>query len=272
MPVNEEPVQLSVSDGVAQVTLNRPDKLNTLSPEVVVRLADAWDAVSADESVRVVVLSAQGDRAFCAGADLGRLIPLLTGAREPEDDWDKRLKEDPRLLNRALLRTSRFTVPLIAAVQGYALAGGTELVLACDLRIVSEDSTFGLTEVSRGLIPGGGGLARLSRQLPYTFAAQIALVGDRISAQEALAMGLVTKVLPAGQVAAEAERLARRMSRNAPVAMRKAKEALLQCGGRPLPEAFKIEGECAAVVVKTEDAREGARAFIEKREPQFVGR
>lgn len=275
-PVDSEaksdPVLFEVTDGIARVTINRPDKLNTLSPEVVVRLAAAWDAVSSDESVRVVVLGAQGNRAFCAGADLGSLIPLLTGAREAKDDWDRQLKADPRLLNRALLRTSRFNVPVIAAVKGYALAGGTELVLASDLRIVSEDSTLGLTEVTRGLIPGGGGLARLSRQVPYTFAAQIALVGDRISATDALAMGLVTRVLPVAEVDAEVERLALRMARNAPVAMRKAKEALLQCGGRPLPEAFKIEGECAAVVVRTDDAREGPRAFMEKREPKFVGR
>jgi len=270
--VAEDSVLYRVDNGVAYVTINRPEKMNTLTPESMVRLAAAWDRIAEDTNVRVAIIGATGDQAFCAGADLGSLIPLLTGEREPADDWDRQLKNNPKLFSRALLRTGKFNVPVIAAVRGYALAGGTELVLASDLRIAADESEFGLTEVSRGIIPGGGGMARLSRQVPYTYAAQIVLVGDRIKAIDAFHMGLVTRLVPSGEVAGVAEELARRMARNAPIAMRKAKEAMIRCSGVPLSEAFGIESECAAVVMKTADAREGPRAFVEKRAPVFVGR
>jgi enoyl-CoA hydratase len=266
------PVLFHLADGVARLTINRPEKRNALSPEVVVRMARAWEEIAGDSSVRVVVLRGAGDRVFSSGGDLQRLIPLLTGARQPEDEWDEKVKADPRLLNQAMLRTSRFTVPVVAAVNGAALAGGTELALAADLRIASQHSTFGLPEVTRGIIPAMGGLARLSRQVPYTFAARIALVGEPISAAEAFAMGLVTKVVPAGELDAEVERVVERMAANAPVAMRKAKEALLRCAGSPLPAALRIESECGAEVLRTDDAREGPRAFVEKRAPRFAGR
>lgn len=263
---------LDIASGIARLTLNRPDKMNALSPEMVVRLAKAWDDIEADPTVRVAVVTGSGERAFCSGADLGRLIPLFTGAREPEDEWDERLRAEPRLLNRALLRTVEYSVPLIAAVRGFALAGGTELVLACDLRIAATDSEFGLTEVSRGIIPAGGGLARLPRQVPYARAAEMVLVGDRMPASEALAMGLVNRVVPSGEVVATADELARRMAANGPLAMRKAKEAMVRSSGRPLDDGFRIENDCSRVVMASGDAREGPRAFMEKRAPRFTGR
>ena len=266
-----KPILFQQEDGVARVTLNRPAVLNALNPEMIVTLAEIWNAIEQDPTIRVVILDAIGGRAFCVGADLGRLIPLLTGAREPEDEWDRRILGDKELVNRALLRTSGFSVPVIVAVDGYALAGGTELVLAADIRVISDESSLGLTEVTRGLIPGGGGLARLSRQVPYTVAAQIALVGERVSAQEALSMGLVTRVVARTALSDEVRRFADRMRDNAPIAMRKAKEALLRCSGRPLAEAFTIEAECTALVIKTKDAQEGPLAFVEKRPPKFIG-
>jgi enoyl-CoA hydratase/carnithine racemase len=261
-----------VHDGVARLTMNRPEKLNAISPEMTVRLAEAWDAVAADPDVRVALLTGAGERAFSAGADLARLIPLLTRSRSPEDEWDERLLAEPRLFDRALLRTTTFTTPVIGAARGFALAGGTELLVACDLRVAAHDSEFGLTEVSRGLIPAGGSLARLARQVPWARAAEIILVGDRIPASEALAMGFVNRLVAPDEVLPTAEALARRMAENGPLAMRKAKEAMVRSNGRPLEDAFKIENECWAAVLASEDAREGPQAFVEKRKPVYTGR
>ena len=138
-------LRFTIEDGIAVVTLDRPDKLNSLNPELVCRLADAWDTIAGDPAVRVAIVTGAGDRAFCTGADLGRLIPLFTRARPPDDEWDERLLADHTLLDRALLRRTDFTIPVIAAIRGFALAGGTELMLGTDLRIAAEDSEFGLT-------------------------------------------------------------------------------------------------------------------------------
>ena len=269
--MTEPHLLLDIDGGVARVTLNRPEKRNALSPEMVCRLADAWDAVAADPEVRVAVLTGSGDT-FCAGADLGRLIPLFTGARPPEDEWDQRVRDDPKLLDRALMRTTTTTVPVVAAARGYAVAGGMELLLASDLRVVADDSELGLTEVSRGILPAGGGLSRLARQVAWAWASEIVLVGDRIPAAQALAIGLVNRVVPAADVLATAEALAERMARNGPLAMRKAKEVMVTSNGRPLDEAFRIESRAAGVVMASDDAREGPLAFMEKRTPRFTGR
>ena len=157
--MNEEPILFSVDHGIAKVTLNRPAKMNALNPEMIVRLARCWDAIEADPLVRVAILTGAGERTFCAGADLGRLTPLLTRARGAEDEWDEAMLAEPRILNRAMLRRTDFTTPLIGAFRGTVVAGGMELALACDLRVVAEDSTLGLAEVKRGLIPAAGGIA-----------------------------------------------------------------------------------------------------------------
>ena len=170
--MSDEPVLFSVRDGIADVVLNRPDKRNALNPEMLVRLARCWDAITKDSSIRVVILSGAGDKTFCAGADLSRLTTLLTRARQAEDEWDEALLAEPKILNRAMLRRTDFATPIIAAMRGAIVAGGMELALACDLRIVAEDSTLGLLEVSRGLIPAAGGVARVSRQIPSALAAE----------------------------------------------------------------------------------------------------
>jgi len=267
----EPALLVDVQDGIATVTLNRPRKLNSLNPELVCRLADAWDQLAADPTIRVAILRGAGERAFCTGADLGQLIPLFTGARPPENEWDERLQANLRLLDRALLRRTDFSVPVIAAIRGFALAGGTELMLGTDLRIAADDSEFGLTEVSRGIIPAGGGLAKLARQVPWAKAAEIVLVGDRITAQSAADMGLVNRLVPADQVMDEARTLARRMAENGPLAMRKAKEVMTTSSGFSLDDAYKIESRAAAVVMSSADAIEGPRAFMEKRRPNFTG-
>ena len=267
----ETPVLFSVENGIARVTLNRPSKMNALNPEMIVRLARCWDAIQADPSVRVAILAAAGERTFCAGADLGRLTPLLMRARQAEDEWDEALLAEPQLLNRAMLRRVDFTTPVIAAARGTVVAGGMELVLACDLRVVGDTATLGLAEVKRGLIPAAGGIARVSRQLGWAAAAEILLVGDQISAAEALRIGLVNRVVAADQVLPTAQTLAERMAQNSPLAMRKAKEAMTGASGRPLEEAFGVEDQCIKIVLRSDDAREGSRAFMEKRKPNFSG-
>jgi len=252
--------------------LNRPEKRNALNPEMIVRLARAWDEIAADPTIRVAILSGAGEGTFCAGADLGRLTPLLTHARAAEDQWDNALLADPKILNRAMLRRTDFHIPVIGAMRGNIVAGGMELALACDLRVVAEDSQLGLLEVQRGLIPAAGGVARVSRQVASAVAAEILLIGDRISAAEALRVGLVNRVVPSAEVEATARALAERMSKNSPLAMRKAKEAMQNSSGCSITEAFAVEDSCIKVLLRSEDAREGSRAFIEKRPPRFTGR
>jgi enoyl-CoA hydratase/carnithine racemase len=269
--MSEPPVLFTSDDGIAEVTLNRPEKMNALTPEMLVRLDRAWTRIQDDASVRVVILSGAGDRAFSAGADLGRLTPLLTRARSAEDEWDETLLKDPLLLNRALLRGIEVTTPVIAAMRGNVVGGGMELMLACDLRIAADTSRFGLLEVSRGLIPAAGGIARVSRQVSQARAAEILLIGDRISAREALDFGLINRVVAAEEVMTSARAMAARMAENGPLAMRKVKQVMLESSGRPLLQGFAAEDEAIKTVLRSKDAREGSRAFIEKRSPRFTG-
>ncbi len=259
-------------DGVAYVTLNRPEKLNAFSPEMIVRLARLWPEVAADTEIRVVLLTGAGDRAFSTGGDLGSLIPIMMRSRPPADEWEEALAADRKQLSVALLRNATFFKPVVAAINGLAHAGGTEMLLSTDVRVASADATFALTEVRRGLIAGGGSLTRLARQIPWTAAMEICLTGEPIGAEHALRVGLVNRVVPPAAVFAEADQLARRICLGAPIALSKTKEAVVRSSGRPLDEAFKIESECTRENARTMDAGEGPLAFMEKRDPVFRGR
>lgn len=259
-------------DGIAIVTLNRPEKRNALSPEMVVRLAAFWKEVADDDHVRVVVVTGAGDQAFSAGGDLGSLIPLMMRTREPQGEWEERFAADRKQLGAALLRNADFFKPVIAAINGHAHAGGAEFVIATDLRVMSSEATLGVTEVRRGLIASGGSLARLPRQVPWAQAMELLLLGEPVSAAQALAMGLVNRVVPPGQVMPVALDLARRVSLGAPVALEKTKEVMVRTSGLPFEEAFAIETQCTKENAAMADAREGPRAFMEKRAPVFVGR
>ena len=257
---------------IARVTLNRPEVHNAMDAEVIVRLAEAWQDFAADDSLRVAIITGAGDKAFSSGADLRRLIPLMSGARQPEDEWDRRFLEDRKLMNAALLRGFELYKPVIAAINGFCLAGGTELIQATDIRIAAEHATFGLTEVKRAIIPGGGSMVRLPRQVPFCKAMEILLVGDSMSAEEAHRIGLVNYVVPAGKLMETAEDFARRIAENGPLAVRKIKETVLKALGRPLEEGYALEDEAVRFIIRTEDAREGPRAFAEKRLPNYTGR
>jgi enoyl-CoA hydratase len=259
------------ADGVLVVTMNRPAKRNALSPEMLVRMADAWRGFRDDRSLCVAILTGAGDADFCAGGDLELTMPMVTGARKPESEWDHRLLADMTQFTDAILRGFTLYKPVIAAVNGNALGGGTEMANACDLRVAAEHAVFGTPEAKVGLLPGGGSISRLPRQIPYAKAMEMLLVGDSFSAQEALAMGLVNYVVPRERLLDRALELAAKIAANGPLAVRKIKEGVVRSSGLPLDQAIAIENEVSAAVMTSKDAREGPRAFKEKRKPRFTG-
>jgi enoyl-CoA hydratase len=257
---------------IAYLTMNRPEVHNSLNPEMLVRLAEAWKEIEHDDEIRATIVTGAGKVAFSAGADLGKLIPLFTRARQPQDEWDRKLLAERKTGDVALLRGYDMDKPVIAAVNGFCIAGGMEFIQATDLRVASENASFGLQEVKWAIIPAAGSLARLQRQIPYCKAMEILLTGNRIDANEAWRLGLVNYVVPQEKLIDKAEELAAAIAQNGPLAVRKIKEAVRRCSGRPYEEAFRIENELAAEVMKSEDAKEGPRSFMEKRKPNYKGR
>jgi enoyl-CoA hydratase len=259
-------------DGIAWITFDRPAAKNALSPEAICRLADALRELQADDALRAGVLTGAGREIFTSGGDLKLLLPLWTGARAPADDWDRRVIADPSVMQAALMKDAAIDKPLIAALNGDALAGGFELMLACDLRIAVRHARFGLTEVQRALVPGGGSMVRLPRQIPWARAMELLLTGDPIPADEALRLGLINRVVEPAELRPTVEALAARLARNGPLALRAIKRAALETSGLPLAAAHAREAELSAPVMRSEDAREGPRAFAEKRPPVYRGR
>jgi len=259
------------SDGILTLTMNRPEAGNALSPQMLVRMAEAWYEFRDSRDLRVAILTGAGDKDFCAGGDLKLTMPLVTGARQPEDEWDHRLVSNYTLFTDAILRGFALYKPVIAAVNGSALGGGTEMTNACDLRVAAEHAVFGTPEAKRGLLPGGGSISRLPRQIPYAKAMELLLIGDSITAAEALALGLLNYVVPRAQLLAKARELAHKLADNGPLAVQKIKEGVLRTSGVPLDQALAIENEVSVAVLMSKDAREGPRAFKEKRKPRFTG-
>jgi enoyl-CoA hydratase len=251
---------------VLVLTMNRPEAKNALSPEMLVGLADAWDRVDADDEIRVAILTGAGG-VFCAGADLKMMNDSQNTSAAAE-----RMRGDAGLAWKALLRSHRLTKPLIAAVEGYALAGGTEILQATDIRIAGESATFGVVEVTRALFPLGGSTVRLRRQIGYTKAMELLLTGDRIPAAEAERIGLIGRVVPDGEALATARTIADKIAANGPLAVKAIKRSVQETEGLPESEALKIELEIGIPVFATADAREGTLAFREKRTPRYEGR
>jgi enoyl-CoA hydratase len=258
--------------GIATITMNRPEVRNALNAEMLCRLADAWQDVSDDPAIRVAILTGAGEDAFCAGADLDRLVRMMQGLRPPETDFDRRIVEDYTIIYKGLLRNFELTKPLIAAVKGFCVAGGTEILQTTDIRVAAADARFAIAEVKWSLFPMGGSTVRLPRQIPYCKAMEVLLTGEQFSAAEALAMGLINKVVPAAQVMAEARRYAEVINGNGPLAVQAVKRSVLAGLGRPTVEALEKEMEIGIPVSMTEDAKEGTKAFKEKRKPIFQGR
>ena len=265
------PVLVEHDGDIAVITLNQPAKHNPLSPEVIVRLHAALMQVRDDASIRVAVLTGAGDKAFCAGGDLGRTLPLLTGARLPEDDWDRALVADRTLAEQIALKGLTINKPLIAAVNGHCLAGGMEMLLGTDIRLAVAHATFGLPEPKVGLMPFAGALVRLPQQVGYANAMQMMLTGDAISAEEALRIGLINQIVEPQSLLDEALSVARKIAANAPLAVQMIKQTAVQCQGQTQAQAFEIESQNKDRVLQSADAREGTLAFMEKRQPDFKG-
>jgi enoyl-CoA hydratase len=257
---------------VATFTLNRPQARNALTPELVCRLADALADFAQDNALRVGILTGAGEKAFCAGGDLGTMLPLLTGDRAPADEWDRRVLEEPFVMAASSLRDYPLDKPLVAAINGACLAGGMEMVLGTDIRIAAEHAVFGLPEVQRAVVPFAGSMVRLPRQIPYCHAMELLLVGEPIEAAKAQRIGLVNQVVPAADVMPTAQAIARRIAENGPLAVQSVKRTVVAASGVPLAEGYRLEDESTRVVMASEDAREGPRAFMEKRAPRYVGR
>ena len=247
--------------------MNRPEAKNAFSPNMLARMYEAWQRADSDDDVRVVVLTGS-DEVFCAGADLKAMM----SAPDPGDEYAKRFTTDADMAWKALLRHYRLTKPLIAAVEGPAIAGGTEILQATDIRVAGEGATFGVAEVRRGLFPLGGSTVRLRRQIPYTLAAEMLLTGKTITAEEALSYGLVGNVVPKGKALQKALEIAEAISANGPLAVKAVLRSLRETEGLPEDEALKVELEIGMPVFATADAKEGPRAFAEKRTPTFTGR
>ena len=259
-------------DGILLLTLNRPAARNAISPQMACLLSDALLAATDDDTIRVVVLTGTGDRAFCSGGDLALTLPLMTGARAPEDEWDHRLLADPGIIDRSALRRFAFDKPVLAAINGACLAGGMETMLGTDLRIAAEHAIFGLPEVKRALIPFAGSLARLPRQIAHAHAMELLLLGDSVGADDALRMGLVNRVVPAAEVLPATMDMAARLAANGPVAVRTIKQTVREASGTPLAASYDLEDAAKARIMATEDAREGPLAFMQKRVPAYRGR
>jgi enoyl-CoA hydratase/carnithine racemase len=253
------PVRVAVADRVATVTLDRPDALNAISTELATALADAVEPLASDPRVRALVLTGAGERAFCAGADLKQ--------RAGFDDHGWFVQREA--FRRGFAAVRRCPLPTVAAVFGFALGGGTELALSCDLVVAAEDATFGLPEVRLGLVPAGGGTQLLARRVGRSVAKDLVLTGRRVEAAEALRLGLADRVVPRGELAAAATALAAELAANAPTAVRMAKWALEVGADLSLEAAMEVEDQAWRRAVLSDDRREGIAAWVERRPPRW---
>jgi enoyl-CoA hydratase/carnithine racemase len=266
------PLLYEKQEGIAYITLNRPEARNALSPEVVCRLADAFVDYARDDSLRVAIITGAGDKAFCAGGDLGSMLPLLTGARAPADEWDRRVLGEPLVMAASSLRDFHLAKPVIAAINGLCFAAGAELILGTDMRVAAAHAMFGFPEAKRGLIPFAGSTVRLARQVPYAVALEMMMTGDPIDAATAHRIGLVNHVVPASEVMEKAKVIARVIAANGPLAVQRIKQAVVATSGLPLEQAYAVENRSKDAVFASDDAKEGPRSFMEKRPPRFTGR
>jgi enoyl-CoA hydratase/carnithine racemase len=252
-----EKVLLEKRGQVAYVTINRPERLNACDKETYGALAATWAALQDDDNIRVGILTGAGERAFCAGSDIredsfgqgdsvpdNALFPVMHAARKP----------------------------MIAAINGHCNGGGLEQALACDIRVAAEHAQFGLGEVLLGLLPGGGGTQRLPRLIPLGRALEMLYTGTRIDAAEALRLGLVDHVVPAEKLLEKCDAIAKAICRGAPLAVEKIRQAALEGRDLPLADGLKLEAELFDFLRTTSDSKEGARAFAEKRTPNWQGR
>lgn len=248
-------------ESVVIIRLNRPDKFNALSREMILALGEIFTDLGNDAELRAVILTGAGDKAFCAGTDIGELTQLKEGeARNVSERGQSLCKQ-----------IEDCAVPVIAAINGIAAGGGCELALSCHLRLASNSARFSLPETKLGIIPGYGGTQRLARELGNGRALEMMLTGKIVGAEEALQIGLINRLVAGGELLAEAESLAGEIARLAPLAIRACLKAVTRGADLPLAEGLALEAELFAALFATEDMREGTSAFLEKRAPVFRG-
>jgi enoyl-CoA hydratase len=265
-----DPVVIVEKDGhILTVSLNRPEKRNAVNCEVMCRLYDAWVSLDEDPELRVAILTGRGNT-FCAGMDLSEIGKL--GSGKPDNEYMERVMKEIHVIYGAWLKTYRPTKPVILAAEGFARAGGTEILQGTDIRIGADNAIFGVTEVARGLYPMSGSTIRLRRQIPYCLAAEMLLCGEHISAQQALDFGLINKVVPAGETLNAAKEYAAKICANGPLAVQAVTRSLREhqeCLSED--DAMLASDELAGPVFASADAREGMKAFKEKRKANFTG-
>jgi enoyl-CoA hydratase/carnithine racemase len=253
-------------DRIAFVTFNRPDSLNAMNRQMTRELVDVCQHVDDDNEIRVAIFTGAGEKAFSAGMDL---------KERAETSFSPIERRQQKLTNKIYTQAravSAITKPTIAAIRGYCVGGGLEFALACDLRVAAEDAKLGLTEVRRGIIPGAGGTQRLTRAVGITKAMEMCLTGDTVSGLEAKSLGLVNNVVASADVLKAAEDLAGRILKGAPMSVAFIKEAIKKGVELPLEEGLRLEADLSALIGITEDAKEGPRAFAEKRAPVWKGK
>ncbi|WP_291988817.1 enoyl-CoA hydratase-related protein [Luteitalea sp.] len=260
--MNDQYLALSGTDAVRVLTITRPEKLNALNRAMLAALAARLDALARDETLRVLIITGAGPKAFVAGADISEFEGLTPDAAT-------RYARDGQLV---LDRLEGLPVPTIAAINGYALGGGCELALACTFRVMAETARLGLPETSLGLIPGFGGTQRLARAIGRQQALELILTGRQVDAAEAVRLGLVLRAVPADQVMEAAQALGNQLAARAPLALRYAREAVAAGLDRPLADGLAVEARLFGLAAASADMREGVRAFLEKRHASFTGR
>lgn len=262
--MSEPHALVSLEGHTLVVTMNRPEARNALSGEMLEIMGSAWERANADDDVRVVILTGAGGF-FCAGADLKAMSSSAPSDRFESGEFD------PAVI-KPLLKGFRVTKPLIAAVEGPAIAGGTEILQATDIRVAGESARFGVSEPRWGLYPLGGSAVRLPRQIPYTVAADLLLTGRHIKAPEAREIGLIGHVVPDGEALAKAHELADLIAANGPLAVRAVLKTIRDSEGKHENDCWADDAKVGAAVFASEDAKEGPRAFADKRTPNFQGR
>jgi E-phenylitaconyl-CoA hydratase len=255
-------IDVEITEGVATITLNRPERMNAMDADAYAALTEAWIQVRDDSAIRAAVVTGAGEKAFSTGADIKS---FLTDPGDLSEFWQT---QRGMLLNRGL----EVFKPIIAAVNGYCLGGGMTLLLATDIRIAADHASFGLAEVKRGVIPGNGGTQRVLAQLPYPIAMELLLTGDRFDAATAERWGLVNRVVPGPELMDTAMEYAARIAANAPLAVQAAKELALRSRDMDLVSGLRLEQTMNRLLQFTADAKEGPAAFSEKRAPNFEGR
>lgn len=256
-----ETITIEKRDAVAILTINRPDKLNSLNMKVHTEGVAALNELKADDSVRVVVLTGAGEKSFIAGADISEFVEATPVAQRD-------LFHQPTLFNSI----DTFPKPVIAMINGFCLGGGNELALACDIRIGSEKAKFSQPEINLGIMPGGGGTQRLARLIGEGRAMEMCLAGDMIDAETAHKFGLLNHVFPVEQLEEETMKIAAKIAEKAPIALQLTKEAVKFASRSNLDEGLRREVDLFAICFSTEDKKEGVAAFLEKRKPVFKGK